>query len=155
MSLWKVKFNHKDGEIRKCKVCEENFHTMKPIWRCRPCTGKAIFERAKEKYGTEKMSTGKWAGMPAKKPYPFSNRTSEANNRFAKIRSELRHAWEEGRDAINKHYEDKLNEIQHNGIMEWILDRRGNDDLPNGLQKVKSKTKTNSEYPDTRGWYEE
>jgi hypothetical protein len=28
-----------------------------------------------------------------------------------------------------------LEEIRHNGIMEWILDRRGNDDLPNGKEK--------------------
>jgi hypothetical protein len=155
MSLWKVKFNHKDGETRKCKVCEENFHTKKPIWRCPLCTSKINFDKRKEQYVDGIMNTGKWIGMPMKKPYPFSNRTSEANNRFARIRGELRKAWEGGREEVNKHYAKQLEEIRGNGIMEWILDRRGNDDLPNGKEKGKSKKQTNIDWPDTRGWYEE
>jgi hypothetical protein len=153
MSLWKVKFDHKNGETRKCKVCSEEFHAKKPIWRCQRCTTLAIYDNARKK-ANGKIPTGKWAGMEAKKPYPFSNVTSEANNRFAKIRKELRIAWEGGREELTKHYDKQLEEIRHNGIMEWILDRRGNDDMPNNEKKLKSNRKTNIEWPDTRGHYE-
>jgi hypothetical protein len=154
MSLWKVKFNHKDGETRRCKVCDKDFHAIKPKWTCNLCTSKINFDKRKEKYEEGIMNTGKWIGMPMKKPYPFSNRTSESNNRFSRIRRELRKAWEGGREELNKHYAKQLKEIEENGILEWILDRRANDDLPNGKQKTKSKTQTNIEYPDTRGHYE-
>ena len=33
MSLWKVKFDHKNGEQRECKECGASFHTMKPRHR--------------------------------------------------------------------------------------------------------------------------
>jgi hypothetical protein len=158
MSLWKVKFNHTDGETRRCKVCDKDFHTDRPVWRCRPCTSKYIFEKAKEKYG-DLPSTGKWAGMPNKKPYPFDNKGSEASNRFCKIRTALSNAWKEynktgDRNVITAHYDKQLKEIEENGIMTWILDRRGNDDLPNGQTKSKSKNMIRTEYPDTRGYYE-
>jgi hypothetical protein len=89
-----------------------------------------------------------------KKPYPFSNRTSEANNRFSRIRRDLRIAWEGGREELNKHYTKQLKEIEENGILEWILDRRANDDLPNGKEKAKSKKQTQIDWPDTRGYHE-
>ena len=154
MSLWKVKFDHKNGETRKCKICNENFHAIKPIWRCKVCTSKVNFEKRKEKYEEGIMNTGKWIGMPMKKPYPFSNKTSESSNRFARIRRDLRKAWEGGREELNKHYAKQLKEIEENGILEWILDRRANDDLPNGKQKAKSKIQTNVDWPDTRGYHE-
>jgi hypothetical protein len=154
MSLWKVKFDHKNGETRKCKLCDKDFHTKKPIWRCKQCTAKVNFEYAKNKHGEGVMPTGKWAGMPVKKPYPFSNVTSDANNRFARIRKDLRKAWAGGRESLTKHYSKQLEEIRGNGIMEWILDRRGNDDMPGNEVKSKSKKKTNIEFPDTRGHYE-
>jgi DNA-directed RNA polymerase subunit RPC12/RpoP len=159
MSLWKVKFNHKDGETRKCKVCDKDFHTMKPVWRCCNCTSKIIFDRAKEKHADGLGKTGKWAGMPPKKSYPFSNRTTEASNRFCTIRTALSNAWKQynetgDKSSVIEHYNKQLEEIQTNGIMEWILDRRGKDDLPNGQQKLKSKKQTNIEFPDTRGHYE-
>jgi len=154
MSLWKVKFNHKDGETRKCKLCDKDFHAIKPIWRCKVCTSKVNFEKRKEKYEEGIMNTGKWIGMPMKKPYPFCNRTSEANNRFARIRKDLRIAWEGGRETITKQYTKQLDEIRDNGILEWINDRRANEDMPNNELKVKSKTKTNIEYPNHHDYYE-
>jgi hypothetical protein len=155
MSLWKVKFDHKNGQTRKCKVCDTDFHTMKPIWRCNVCTSKINFDKRKEQYKDGIMNTGKWIGMPMKKPYPFDNRGTEASNRFARIRKDLRTAWEGGREELNKHYAKQLEEIVNNGIMEWILDRRGNDDMPNNKKKSKSKKQTNVDWPDTRGWYED
>jgi hypothetical protein len=152
--LWSVKFDHENGEMRKCKVCDKDFHAKKPVWRCNLCISKINFDKRKEQYVDGIMNTGKWIGMPMKKPYPFSNRTSEANNRFAKIRKDLRIAWEGGREEVNKHYAKQLEEIRHNGIMEWILDRRGNDDMPNNGAKGKSKQQTKIDWPDTRGWYE-
>jgi hypothetical protein len=148
--LWSVKFDHKNGELRRCKVCDKDFHAKKPVWRCNQCISKVIYDKAIEKAGEGIMPTGKWAGMAPKKPYPFDNKSSEANNRFAKIRAELRKAWEEGRDALTKHYDTKLEEIRHNGILEWILDRRGNDDIPMGKEKLKSKTLTKKQYPSTK-----
>ena len=154
MSLWKVKFNHKDGETRRCKVCDKDFHAKKPIWRCPLCTSKINFDKRKDKYPEGIMNTGKWIGMPMKKPYPFNNRNSEANNRFARIRRDLRKAWEGGRDELNKHYAKQLEEIRDNGILEWILDRRANEDRPNNELKTKSKNQTKIDWPDTRGHYE-
>ena len=151
--LWNVKFNHKDGEIRKCKLCGTEFHATKPIWRCKKCVAKINFETAKQKYGEGIMPTGKWAGFTPKKPYPFSNRTSEASNRFCKIRTALSNAWKEyqktgDKSVIIEHYDKQLQEIRENGILEWILDRR-TDDMKTE-SKAKSKKKMHIEYPNTR-----
>jgi hypothetical protein len=154
MPLWSVKFDHKNGELRKCRICDKDFHAKRPVWRCKQCTAKINFETAKNKYGEGIMPTGKWAGMEPKKPYPFDTKTHEAGKRFAKIRQELRKAWEGGREELTKHYAKQLEEIRHNGIMEWILDRRGNDDNINDEPKLKSKNQTKIDWPDTRGWYE-
>jgi hypothetical protein len=149
MALWKVKFDHVNGEHRKCKLCGNDFHATRAVWRCKPCIAKINHDTAKKKYGeTGLIPTGKWAGMEPKKPYPFDNRTSEANNRFAKIRAKLREAWKGGREELTKHYDNQLKEIQDNGIMEWILDRRADSDKQNA--EVKSKTKINKEYPSTK-----
>jgi hypothetical protein len=154
MSLWKVKFDHVNGEIRKCKGCGEEYHAKKPRWLCKKCVAKKIFDDAKAKYSdTGLIPTGKWAGMKPKEKYPFDNRSSEASNRFCTIRTSLSKAWKEyqktgDRSIITKHYDNQLNEIRENGILEWILDRRADGDKKN--MEVKSKTKTNKEYPNTR-----
>jgi hypothetical protein len=158
MSLWKVKFNHKDGETRKCKVCDKDFHATRPVWRCNKCTSKYIHDKAKEKYGEGIMPTGKWAGMKPKKPYPFNNRTSAASNRFCTIRTALSNAWKEykktgDRSIITQHYDRQLKEIEENGILEWILDRRS-DDMKKETQ-FKSMSVIHKELPDTRNYYEE
>lgn len=153
MSLWKVKFDHVNGEIRKCKECGEEYHATKPRWRCKKCVAKVNFDNARKKYsGDGLIPTGKWAGMKPKEKYPFDNRTSEANNRFAKIRARLREAWKGGREELTKHYDYQLNEIRDNGILEWILDRRSDDMKQDG--EAKSKKQSHIDYPDTRNWYE-
>ena len=146
--MFKKPFNSKIGETRECKLCGESFHTHRPVWRCKPCIGKVNFENAKKKYGdTGLIPTGKWAGMKPKEKYPFDNRGTEASNRFATIRKKLRKAWEGGREEITKHYDNQLNEIRDNGIMEWILDRRADSDKKD---EAKSKKKIHIEYPNTR-----
>ena len=151
--MFKKPFNKVTGEIRECKICKEQFHTHKPVWRCKPCIGKANFESAKKKYGEKGLvPTGKWAGMKPKEKYPFDNRGTEASNRFCTIRTKLSNAWKEynktgDRTIITKHYDNQLNEIKQNGILEWILDRRADSDKK---EQSKSKTKTNIEYPNTR-----
>jgi hypothetical protein len=146
--MFKKPFNSKVGEQRECKICKEQFHATRPVWRCKPCIGKINFENAKKKYGEGIVPTGKWAGMKAKEKYPFDNRGTEASNRFATIRKKLRKAWEGGREDITKHYDNQLNEIKENGILEWILDRRSDSDKKDG--EAKSKKKIHIEYPNTR-----
>jgi hypothetical protein len=156
--MFKKPFNREIGETRECKICKEQFHTHKAVWRCKACIAKINFDSAKKKYGEKGLvPTGKWAGMKPKEKYPFNNRTSEASNRFCTIRTALSKAWKEynktgDKSVIIAHYDKQIKEITDNGILEWILDRRS-DDMKNE-SKAKSKTKTNVEYPDTRGWYE-
>ena len=150
--MFKKPFNSKVGETRECKICKEQFHTLKPVWRCKPCIGKANFESAKNKYPPGIIPTGKWAGMKAKEKYPFDNRGSEASNRFCTIRTTLSNAWKEyrktgDRNIITEHYDKQLQEIKDNGILTWILDRRADSDKK---EQSKSKTKTHKEYPSTK-----
>ena len=148
--MFKKPFNKVKGEQRECKLCGESFHTLKPRWSCKKCVAKTNFDNAKKKYGdTGLIPTGKWAGMKPKEKYPFDNRGTEASNRFATIRKKLRKAWEGGREEITKHYDNQLNEIKDNGILEWILDRRADSD-----KKERTNNVIKNEYPDTRGYYE-
>ena len=153
--MFKKPFNRTTGEQRECKVCKEQFHTHKPVWRCKTCIGKANFETAKKKFAENGLiPTGKWAGMPPKKPYPFDNRSSEASNRFCTIRTALSKAWKEyqktgDKSVIIAHYDKQLQEIRDNGIMEWILDRRADTD-----KKERSSNVIKNDFPDTRGHYE-
>ena len=157
--MFKKPFNRTIGEQRECKLCGESFHTLKPSWRCKKCVAKVNFDDAKKKYGdTGLIPTGKWAGMKPKEKYPFNNRNSEASNRFCTIRTKLSNAWKEyrktgDRTIITKHYDNQLNEIKQNGILEWILDRRADSDKKES--QVKSKNMIRNDYPDTRGHYEE
>ena len=53
MSLWKVKFDHKNGETRKCKLCDTEFYAKKPTWRCNACVNasqKIIETKKRSKY---------------------------------------------------------------------------------------------------------
>jgi hypothetical protein len=160
MPLWSVKFDHENGETRRCKICDKDFHATRPVWRCKVCTAKVNFEAAKNKYGEGIMPTGKWAGLPPKKPYPFDTKTHVASKRFCKIRTELSNAWKEYRKtgdktAVRQHYDKYLNEIRENGILEWIIDRRGNGDTINDEPMLKSKKQISEMYPDTRNWHED
>ena len=147
MSLWKVKFNHKDGEIRVCKHCSVSFHTMKPRYRCNACLNanqKIVEKKKRDKY--EKKTT-----------YPFSNRTTEASNRFCTIRTSLSNAWKEYRETgdrshITQHYEKQLKEIEELGILKWIMDRRDKETADS--KQSKSRRTIQKDYPNTHDYYE-
>ena len=147
MSLWKVKFNHKDGETRVCKHCSASFYTMKPVWRCMACVNenqKIVEKKKRAKY--EK-----------KVQYPFSNRTTVASNRFCSIRTRLSNAWKEYRETgdrsiITQHYEKQLKEIEELGILKWINDRRDKETADN--KQSKSRINITKDYPNHHDYYE-
>ena len=146
--MFKKPFNRKIGETRECKVCSTTFHTFKPIWRCTKCVNEAqkIIEEAKR------------AQYAKKDKYPFDTRTAAASRRFLSIRTRLSNAWKKynktgDRSYITQHYDRQLKEIEENGILHWILDRRTNE--ARAENKPKTMNMTRKEYPDTRGHYEE
>lgn len=146
--LWSKKFDKKNGEKRECRTCGTTFHAKKPIWKCTKCVNalqRVIEEKKRAKY-------------PKKDLYPFNNRTNEAGVRFNSIRTALSNAWKEykktgDRNVITAHYDKQLKEIQENGILTWIFDRRDIETLREN--KLKSRNVITKELPDTRGWYEE
>jgi len=148
--MFKKPFNRKVGEDRVCKECGDSFHAKKPIWKCIKCVNKAqrvIEERKRAQY-------------KKKDPYPFDTRSNEPGRRFNRISTQLSNAWKEynktgDRSVITAHYDRQLKEIQENGIMEWILDRRSVDAKKENNTNVKSNNMIEKELPDTRGWYEE
>ncbi len=147
MALWKVKFDHENGEQRICKHCGVSFHTMKPRYSCNKCVN------AKQK----KYETIRREKYPKKDNYPFNNRTNEAGSRFCSIRTKLSNAWKEykktgDKSIITQHYDRQLKEIQENGILKWIIDRRDKETAES--KQVKSKSVINKDTPDTRGHYE-
>ena len=146
--LWNKKFDRKNGETRECRTCGTTFHAKKPIWKCTKCVN------ASQRI----IETKKRAKYPKKHRYPFNNRTNEAGSRFCSIRTALSNAWKEykktgDRNVITAHYEKQLKEIQENGIMHWILDRRDVETLREN--KLKTRNMITKDLPDTRGWYEE
>jgi len=148
--MFKKPFNRKEGETRKCNLCGIEFHTHKPVFQCRPCVAKKVYENAKEKYGEGIIPTGKYAGMPFKKKYPFDTSSFENRNRFNRIKRELNEC--KTKEERRAHYQKQLDEIMHNGVWEWILDRR--DEETSKERKSKSKNKTQIEFPDLRGYHE-
>jgi hypothetical protein len=145
--LWNKKFDKKNGEKRECRTCGTTFHAKKPIWKCTKCVNASqrIIEEAKR------------AKYPKKDRYPFNNRTNEAGSRFCSIRTALSNAWKEykktgDRNVITAHYDKQLKEIQENGIMHWILDRRDIETLREN--KLKTRNVITKELPDTRGYHE-
>jgi hypothetical protein len=138
--MLKKPFNRETGEVRKCRVCDNDFHTHKPVWRCAPCSNE--YQR--------KYVRGK---VELKANYPFNNRTNEASNRFYRIHSELNKAWKKGPDAVKQHYDKQIKEIIDLGIWDWIFDRRSNDAKKEKVKKSRNTIRKN--YPDTRGHYEE
>ena len=147
--MFKKPFNRTIGETRVCKECGESFHTFKPRYSCTPCVN------AKQRI----IETQKRAKIPNKDNYPFNNRTNEAGSRFCSIRTALSRAWKEynktgDRSIITAHYDKQLKEIQDNGIMAWILDRRTQDGKRLINPNAKSRNMIKIDYPDTRGHYE-
>ena len=142
--MFKKPFNKVVGETRQCKHCDATFHTFKPIYTCRECQNK------KQKVLEQK----KRAKYAKKEKYPFKTTTNEAERRFSRIHGELVAAWKEGtREALTKHYDKQLKEIQENGIMQWIIDRRDNQTRKEN--NPKSRNMIRKEYPDLRGYYED
>lgn len=146
--LWAKRFDKKNGETRECKGCGNQFHTMKPRWKCTDCIN------ANQKI----IETKRRALRPAKDKYPFDNKGTESNIRFHRIQKELRQAWKEYEETGDKsivlaHYEKQLKEIKDNGIWEWIWDRR--DDATKKANQLKTRNKIQTDYPDTRNYYED
>jgi hypothetical protein len=146
----KKPFNKEVGETRKCNLCGKDFHTFKPVFQCRPCIANKVYENAKEKYGEGIIPTGKYAGLPFKKRYPFDTVSFENRNRFQRIRKELNEC--NTKEERRQHYAKQLEEIEKNGVLEWILDRR--DRETSKERKSKSKNRTQIDYPDLRGYHE-
>ena len=142
--MFKKPFNKKIGETRECNQCGNQFHTMKPIWKCRLCQNavqRKIQEEKRKLYGI-------------KDNYPFSTKNNEAGKRFSKIRVELNKVWRTGdRELIRKHYQKQLEEAERLGILKWIYDRRDNETIK--AKAEKSRNKIQKELPDTRGYYED
>jgi rubredoxin len=145
--LWNRKFDYTNGETRQCKGCDTTFHTYKPRWRCRNCANEK--QRVAE--------TIKRSKYQKKDTYPFNNKTNEAGNRFCSIRTAISNAWKEykktgDKSVITQHYDKQIKEIEENGIMIWILDRRDKETL--NAKKVKSKKNIQRDYPNHHDYYE-
>lgn len=145
--MFKKPFNRKIGEQRECRLCNQQFFTLKPIWLCQPCQNKK-----QKKYEEIRRTTYK-----KKASYPFDTRTNAAGSRFCSIRTKLSNVWKEyrktgDRQVITQHYNNQLKEIQENGIMKWINDRRDMETLKE--KKAKTISRTRKEYPNHHDYYE-
>lgn len=142
--IWSRKFDYKNGEDRECNTCNQPFHTKKPLWTCTKCQNekqKGYSEKYREKIGK-------------KKNYPFCTKTNEAGKRFSKISAKLNAVWKTGdRELIRQHYAYQLKEAEELGIIKWINDVRTEEVIK--ARAIKSRGKTNIDYPDTRGYHEE
>lgn len=142
--LWSRKFDYKNGEDRVCKKCNVPFHTKKPRNICTKCNNakqKILSQQYREKIGK-------------KQNYPFSTKTNEAGKRFSKISAKLNKIWRTGdRELIRQHYADQLKEAEELGIIKWINDVRTDEAIR--ARQIKSRNRTNDDFPDTRGWYED
>jgi hypothetical protein len=145
--MFKKPFNRTIGEERVCKHCNTSFYTFKPRYTCNACLNakqRIIEEKKRSKYAK-------------KENYPFSNRTNAAGSRFCSIRTKLSNAWKEynktgDRSHITQHYDRQLKEIEGNGILKWIIDRRDKETAD--AKKVKSKKTITKDYPSYHDYYE-
>ena len=119
---------------RECRYCGKQFHAIRAVWRCRECTIE------KQKVTNDKTK------RPKKDHYPFDSKGGEAKGRFRRITRELNKCYT--REERTEHYNKMFKEIESNGIMQWILDRR--DDETNRENQSKSAKRIRDEYPDTR-----
>lgn len=134
-------FDRKNGEIRVCRVCGVDFHTMKPLNRCAPCTNAWNKERLKER-----MELGLIPKIEYKENYPFGTNDGSAVKRFQRIQRELKMC--ETSEERRAHYQKQLKEAEELGILKWIYDRRDNETKREN--KSKRKSKIEKELPDTR-----
>lgn len=151
--MLKKPFN-KEGETRRCRVCDKDFHTIRPVWRCNACINEYVRNYNKAQYQEGKLNTGPLKGLEHKKRYPFCTITNEAGKRFSKIRVALNKVWKTGdRELIRQHYAKQLKEAEDFGIIDWINDIRTTEAIKGMSKKPFNKTK--KDYPDTRGHYED
>lgn len=134
-------FDRKNGEIRVCNTCNKDFHTYKPINRCPPCTNVWNKQRL-----IEKQELGLIQKHEYKENYPFDTNNGDSVRRFKRIQRELKEC--ETREERKAHFEKQLKEIEENGILLWIYDRR--DANSNKENRTKSKGKIEKQQPDTR-----
>jgi hypothetical protein len=145
--MFKKPFNRTIGEERVCKHCNTSFYTFKPRYSCNACLN------AKQKI----IETKKRAKYAKKENYPFNTKTNEAGARFHRIQRELRKAWIEfektgDRSIITQHYDKQLKEIEENGILKWILDRRDLETL--NTKTIRSRKTIQRDYPSYHDYYE-
>ena len=150
--LWARKFNYKDGETRTCQTCGRVWHTMKPRLSCNLCYNE------RSKLAQRKRKEEGKGGWVKKDKYPYHTERKggwhgSAKQHFSNIRTRNNKAWSGGREALTSFYSEIFEEIQSNGIWEWILDRRDRETLDKDRKKRDSKIK--SDFPDTRGYYED
>ena len=144
--MFKKKFDHKNGEARVCKECGAAYHAMKPTWKCKKCLNRDQRE----------IENNKKLNLEKKEEYPFNTKTDEADVRFSNITTALDNAWNlykrtGNKSYVREHYKKQLKEIEENGIMKWIRNRKF---VEPEKPKSKSKSITKREFPDTRGHYE-
>jgi len=134
--MFKKPFNRTIGEIRVCRQCNEEFHAYKPIWSCMACLCKQ-----------QKLYAPR---ITKKDKYPFSG--NERDLRFSRIHGELSRAWKQGREALTAHYDKQLKEIEQNGVLDWINDRRSAEAKKEN--RVKSRNNITKDYPNHHDYYE-
>jgi rubredoxin len=121
-------------EDRECRYCGKPFLAIRAVWRCRECS----IEKQKVINDINKR--------PRKDPYPFDSKGGEAKGRFRRINRELSKCTT--REEKQAHYDKMFKEIEANGIMQWIVDRR--DDETQRENQSKSAKRIKAEYPNTR-----
>jgi len=141
--MFKKPFNYTAGEIRICKTCNEEFTTFKPLWTCKKCACK------KGKVSRwKRIDEGK---ITYKATYPYVNHKKEYGIRFKKLQSilnkmKIRSQWQE-------YLKQRLDEVMNDEVlMLWINDRRDRETLDS--KKIKTKSQTKKDFPDTRGHHE-
>jgi len=145
--MFKKPFNRTIGEERKCKGCGVSFYTYKPRYSCNACLNAA-----------QKIVEQKKRALYKKKDnYPFDTKTNVAGARFHRIQRELRKAWIEfektgDKSIITQHYDKQIKEIEENGILKWIIDRR--DAESNKAKIIKSRNHIQKDYPNHHDYYE-
>jgi hypothetical protein len=141
MALWNVKFDHTNGEMRKCKVCGETFHATKPRWRCIPCINKA-----------QKVIEGKKrAKYDRKEPYPYQGPNHDYHKRFYPLRAKLHKM--KVREEWREYFKERLDEIFADAVlMKWINDRRDKETAE--AKQIKSKSNIQKDYPNHHDYYE-
>ena len=139
--LWSVKFDHKNGETRQCKVCSETFHAKKPIWKCQKCVN------ASQKI----IETRKRAKYERKEPYPYQGENHNYHQRFYPLRAKLHKI--KVREEWKEYFKEKLDEILNDAVlMKWINDRRDKETAEG--KQVKSKSNIQKDYPNHHDYYE-